>query len=280
MNIASEEPAPATRPSIEDAVEALRRAIEILPDGPAPPPTIYFAQWSRTGRHHLNQWVDDIARSASDAREAIAASRSIGLAAEGVRGIEHALWHIDAATDKLTAFLAIALGVRYLHVSRDGKGVQFRADPKKVISRIRDFAASNPAAEKLLGAAETMGQHRARVLRNEVSHTLSPIHSLRPMAHFAIVRFDGTQEQMPQSLMLYGNGMPLDQHDMGPGAVWDRVLRLTDDGLVSLLKTIEAAAQALPRIARLEPPATVYFDLATDQASFDRPKGQLESSRE
>jgi hypothetical protein len=271
MNMSSGELAAAMPPSIEDAVAALRQAIEIMPDGPAPPPTIFFAQWSRSGRHHLNEWVDDIARSASNAREAIADSRSIGLGAEGIRGVEHALWHLDAGNDKLTAFLAIALGVRYLQVSSDGDGVQFRADPKKVMARIRNLAVNSPAARRLLGAAQVMGQHRARALRNEVSHTLSPIHSLRPMAHLAIIRFDGTRDQMPQSLMLYGDGMPWDQHDMGPAAVWDRVLRLTDDGLGSLMNTVQAAAQALPTIGRLEPPPTVYFDLATDHASFDRP---------
>lgn len=190
-------------------------------------------------------------------------------------GLSHALWQIDAATDKLTAFLAIALGVRYLHLSRDRKGVEFRAEPKKVMARIRELAASNPAAANLLIAATAMGRHRARVLRNEVSHTLSPIRSLRPMAHFAIVRFDGTREQMPQSLMLFGDGMPWDQHDMRPEAVWDRVVRLADDGLASLTNTVQAAAEARPAIGRLEPPAVVYFDLVSDRASFDKPGGQL-----
>ena len=254
--------------TVLEAFDALRKAIHNMPDG-APAPTVpFFVQWKTVGRHYLSQWVDDLEATVAAAVSSRTDAAASGLSATGAKDLEHSLWRLDAAVDKLVKTLALTLGVGVLQLNQARNGVVFRLDPRQVSAKLKELSATSQASLKLYELLQQLREHPSRDLRNDVSHSLSPIGNPTPLVHFAVVYSTGGHHQLPQARMLYSNSVPWDSKDMTAESVWLRTVAIAGDALWLLTQAIDTAAQVVETAGRLEPPPTVYYDLDTGQAAL------------
>jgi hypothetical protein len=255
--------------AVARATNALREAIARMPDGLRPPPAQYFVQWSTTGRHYLREWITGLEGTLDAGASSLAAAKTAGLGAAGARELEPGLWRIDSASDKLIKLLALTLGTPVLRLNRARTGVEFRPDRRHVLNRLRNLSGTHPPVLGLLGALERLNEHPARRLRNEVSHSLSPVGELTPLSHLAVVYIRGGATELPQARILYTDSVTFDR-DMTPQAIWAQLLTTANDALSAVLSALTLAAAVISALGHLEPPPTVYYDLDKGRASFDR----------
>lgn len=158
-------------------------------------------------------------------------------------------------------------GVKVLALNKAKNGVQFKLNVAHVLARLSALGTTDPHAAALLDTLDQLNDHPARMLRNEVSHSLSPVGQLTPLSHFALVYFQGAFRQLPQAQMLYTESVPLGM-DMSPEAIWSRLIATTRDAFRLLVAAINQTAVVIERAGRLEPPVVVYYDLDSRIASF------------
>lgn len=254
-------------PTVAGLANALRDSIARMPDGAAPPAAPFFVQWSATGRHYLREWISDLEVTLDAAASSLASARTAGLTTDGARGLELALWRVDSGVDKLVKILALTLGIPVLRLNRARNGVEFRPNPRQVVNRLTDLASTHPDARQLIAALDRLYDHPARKLRNDVSHSLSPIGQLTPLSHFALVYMRAGVPELPQARMLYTDSVTFG-NDMTPPAVWTQMVDIASDALRALLSTSALAAKVIVAMGRLEPPPVVYYDVDTGRASL------------
>jgi hypothetical protein len=167
--------------AVTNATDALRDSIARMPDGPLPPAAPYFVQWGTTGRHYLREWVSDLEVTLDAAASSLASAVTAGVSTDGARGLEFALWRIDSGVDKLVTIIALTLGSPVLRLNRARNGVEFRPNPRQVHNRLAHLAITHPDAKQLIAGLEQLHEHPARKLRNDVSHSLSPVGQLTPV---------------------------------------------------------------------------------------------------
>jgi len=255
--------------AVTNASDALRDSIARMPDGPPPPAAPYFVQWSTTGRHYLGEWVSDLEVTLDAAASSLDAARTAGMSTDGARGLELALWRIDSGVDKLVTILALTLGSPVLRLNHARNGVEFRPNPRQVLSRLRDLAITHPDAAHLIAGLEQLHEHSAGKLRNDVSHSLSPVGQLTPLSHFALVYVRTGTAELPQAHLLYTDSVTLG-NDMRPPAIWIQMVDIATGALNALLSTAAIAANVIATAGRLEPPPVVYYDVDSGRASLDQ----------
>lgn len=255
-------------PDVASSTASLRSAISRMRNGPPAPQIPFFLQWHTTGRHYLNEWVADLEITMDAAATAVTGAREAGLGGPGRRELELGLWRIDSAADKLIKVLAIAIGVQVLRLNKAGTGVLFRPDPRLVISKLSQFPLTNRAVQGLMALLQVLRDHPARRLRNDVSHSLSPVGALTPLTHLALVYVQDGHQQVPEARMLYTDSVLID-NDMRPEAIWKQILAEANDALIQLTKAVAQSAEVIESVGRLEPPPTVYYDLDAKRASLE-----------
>lgn len=230
---------------IGDACRVLSETVDAMPDGTVVSGP-YFAQWPTIGRDRIKSWISDLESVLRKASE---------------------LWRLDAADDRLGVILSLALGVRVLKVSKNQKGVDFRPDRGRLISMLKNL--SGPAAASLTDAMERWFEHPARVLRHEVTHSLSQTAETQPLVDLDVRFMRGGVEAGRQAKMLYPDDLHLETTDIRPEAVWQRVVGHATTGLDAILACVSAAAITARAYARLEPPPAVYYDLDLERVALE-----------
>lgn len=248
---------------IETAADALRDAIDIMPDGPAVPGP-YFAQWPTVGRHLIKSWIADVEQAMCWAAEGISEAERNGQSS--ARQLEEALWRLDAAGDRLVVVLSLALEIQLIKLSKAGDGVVFSPDRRAVLTTLSSLGSSS--ATRLDSAMRRWYEHPARVFRHEVTHSLSQTTNVRRLLDLDVRYMRGGAESHREARMLYPGDVHLASNDISPDAVWRRVLDRAKAGLKLMLESVAAATDVVRDHAHLAPPTVVYYDLDSSTASL------------
>jgi hypothetical protein len=245
------------------SVGELREAIEQMPNGPLVSGP-YFAQWPTTGRHRINSWVGDVEQALQWAANGIEEAERRGTGS--ARQLEEALWRLDAADDRMVVVISLALGVTLVRLTKDRRGVAFTSDRRRVLSKLADLG-SLPAMN-LMSVMARWNEHPARMLRNEVTHSLSQTTETQPLLDLDVRYLRTGSESYREARLLYPDDLHMGSGDIRPAAVWQRVIDQAKDGLSVMVECVRAAAAAIRSDARLEPPPIAYYDLDSDVASL------------
>jgi hypothetical protein len=233
--------------------------------------------WTGTARHELVAWLDDIDRALTPAHSALVAAQASSPSPDGSIDLEHALWRIDAAADKLVPFLGLALGVSMITLGKP-QGVRFvrtGAAWAKVEQVLKGLAGKSPAAANVATLARQFNEHSVRRLRDELSHALSQLASdgtsgVRPLCSFRCVTHDGhaTQDQMRQ---LYSTSDLWKGGDISAEGVWKVAVGEIGDAYAKFVELLKDVFELLRAEGVLRPQPTVYYDSRTRRASLSPP---------
>ena len=248
---------------IARAIASLREAIDQMPSGP-PVPGPYFAQWPTIGRHRIDSWVADVEQALEWAADGIQEAEREGFGS--AKQLEETLWRLDAADDRMVVVISLALGVSVVKLTKDRRGVTFAPDRRSVLSKLADLASS--PAMGLKTVMSRWNEHPARVLRNEVTHSLSQTTETRPLVDLDVRYMRNGSESYREARLLYPDDLHMQSSDIRPEAVWQRVIDHARDGFNLMVEYIHAAAAVIRAHAHLEPPTVGYYDLDSGTASL------------
>jgi hypothetical protein len=166
----------------------------------------------------------------------------------------------------MVVVISLALGVSLIKLSRDRQGVAFTSDRRRVLSKLADIGSSS--AINLKSVMSRWNQHPARVLRNEVTHSLSQTTETQPLLDLDVRYIRSGSESYREARLLYPDDLHMGSGDIRPEAVWQRVLDHAKNGLGLMIECVHGAAAAIRSHASLEPPVIAYYDVDSDVASL------------
>jgi hypothetical protein len=256
-----------------DAAARLRDAIKQLRPGAEKPPHQVGDFWDDVVRWTLDGWADGLER---DLRRADG-SLSTAIEAAGapatdnqVAALEECLWRIASATDKVDAIVALAFdGQPFMVVADNPKRITMRP------SRDRNKAAlktlGTDATQRLLDARSALAGERARLRRDQLAHSLAPIHELSDLGAFIRVHHrDGRifgYELVRWTPKRWDEGI----NELTPETLFGRRIKEAQRGLDALVRVVETLSDALLDDATARVPQYVYYDHDTDTQAIERP---------
>lgn len=245
---------------IDTALAKLRAAVASMPDiafdGQG-----YFAQWSTIGRHHLGEWIDDTSRVLRLAANDLSAAEDAGFGEDGAGSLESSLWRMYSALDKLMVVCGLIIGVRLVELSRNGKGVRWDINhPRPVVGRIRALAENEPTARALIGILDELRVVGGRSLRNQATHSLSPVVALRSVLDLDVRTIRAGTEVSRTARLLYPSSVLWDDADIRPETVWRRAVESANLTLNLMVRAVEVLADLTTAAGRLHPPELVHYD--------------------
>jgi len=178
---------------------------------------------------------------------------------DGSLPLEEAFWRVDAASEKISTLLTIALGQPALTVEENRLCFRPNLDParKKMLSAVRKLAKVDDQVRRLMGVYNDL--EAAREYRNQVSHSLSAITNTY-LAPFVGVYMDrdlkvlDTRRHYVPPLGVFVPG-----EDIQAQTLLARALRVADEALNLLHEGAELCAHVIRKHGRLGAGVTVYF---------------------
>jgi hypothetical protein len=256
------------RGGADDAIARLKEAIAATPIGPAAPGA-FFAQWSTVGRHLLTEWADDLGTCLARAAALFDVAAEDGLGGGGVLPMEECLWRLDSAIDKLAALLALGIGTPVLQPRRDG--VLFRPNPKLLVAKLKSMTSTISAAGHLAQVADSLAKHRAREVRNEVSHALSQVGGTRPFCHISVLEREAQRNAGYTAHSHYGRRELWAADDIRPETIWRRAQEEARDLHAKVVEAALLAATVLRELPSMAAPPKAIFDRDARRYSLDPP---------
>lgn len=226
--------------------------------------------WRDLGGMWLKRWAEALERDVRLASAALDRASALGATEHGATEVEHALWRVDAAYEKLRDVIALGLGVPALQLSKDRKGIRrFESDRSEVRKKLRVLEDNLPTAKALLQIDESLHNHRFRELRHAVTHSLAPILMWESLVWFEVGEIDErsvvaySSHHLTPSEVLQGASNPPDQ-------MFSRAVSDGQDAVAMLEAAIVALAQLLRAVGELPPPQELWRVRQTGEIFVDR----------
>lgn len=246
-------------------------AIESLDPGLLPHSDGLRHGWRDLGGMWLKRWAEALERDVGLASAALERASAVGASEDGATEVEHALWRVDAAYEKLRDVIALGLGVPSLQLNKDRKGVRrFESDRGDVRKKLRSLTDEHPTAGALLEIDEGLHNHRFRELRHASTHSLAPILSWESLVWFELGEIDErggvvaySSHHLTPSESLQGASIPPDQ-------MFSRAVSDGREAVGLLASGIDALAQLLRAVGQLPPPQELWRVRQTGEIFVDR----------
>jgi hypothetical protein len=223
-------------------------------------------------QYSVVRWVDDLGRSLQRVQRALVeVERHTGeLTGEMVDTLEGCLTQVVGARDKVVAITAQLLGVPSLRLHR--KGVRFEPGESAIKSKLSEVGASGQReAGRLKSQLDALSDHPAIVLRNQITHALSPLGAVVENCWIRRASLDEKGGIVAWSRgPLYPEGT-LDQGDIPPQTIWAWALESANEAQELLVNATTALAGLASSMGSVAPPQAVFI-WPDGKVQFDRPE--------
>jgi hypothetical protein len=197
-------------------------------------------------------------RAATAEHEAIELSKShVGLLDTATsETLEEAFSQIVSARDKIIALCSLILGIPCLLLYKNG--VRFLPSEKLVKAKLSLLGSSHNAAGRLKGQLDTLNEHSAIALRNQITHALSPLQGVAPTCWLRVWDVDDDGNVIGEASHLQLVGREVADEDGNVDTLWPRAITFAEDGLSFVIEATLQLSKLVRSIGELAPPPTVY----------------------
>lgn len=228
------------------------------------------SSWADLGGAWISRWAESLERDVQLADEALRRGEEHGATDDGAADVEHALWRVNTAYEKLHAVIALALGVPALSLKANKLGIRrFEPDRKQNRKKLRELTAESEASE-LLKLDEQIHNHRFCALRHALTHSLAPILAWESLMWFELGEVDErggvigySAHHLSPSETVQGTSTP-------PDGMFARAIADGSDAVLILRRAIETLAGLLASTATLEPPPVLWRVMETGEIYLER----------
>lgn len=223
-------------------------------------------------QYSVSRWVDDLGRAFRRAEGATAkAAAHSGKPDDAMaEELEEALTQIGGAHDKLVAVAALVFGVPSLVLQKPG--IKFEPRDSSVKNALSKLGSEGHAeAGQIKSRLDTLDDHAAIALRNQIIHALSPLGEVAENCWIRKAHLDekgGIRfwDRGP----LYPEGT-LDQGDIKPETIWNWAVKSAEEALTLLVEATVALAKLVKKVGVIAPPQAVYI-WPDAKVQFERPQ--------